>query len=282
MEKENLKTRFNEVRLRTSNPEQMPGRYLAENARREWVEDFIDEDNGEVVSVNRMEIVEERGTKITQDVLQRLRFFAEAGELKEVLVSNQLRPGYRQDFTYATPYTVTFAPDGGGSVKLLVRAISLPMAIQVAEDYAEYFINGGFSIKSAKREDNFYIIEKSLQAMNKEEGKKAEEERANVYYKIDAIVSAQDESGASLIENAHHTFITLSPDADVARQVIMRELAKQLKKEHGNASVSITLSEAKIFNASDIVPAHFTKEYLEQAKVSDYVMDGQRVSNRTI
>lgn len=73
-----------------------------------------------------------------------------------------------------------------------------------------------------------------------------------------------------------------SPDADVARQVIMRELAKQLKKEHGNASVSITLSEAKIFNASDIVPAHFTKEYLEQAKVEDYVMDGQRVSNRTI
>lgn len=282
MEKENLKTRFDEVRLRTNDPKLMLGKYLAENARREWVEDFIDEENGEVVQINRMEIVEERGTEITQDVLQGLRFFAEAGELKEVLVSNQLRPGYRKDFTYATPYTVTFAPDGGGSVKLLVRASSLPMAIQVAEDYAEYIINGAFTVKSAKKEDNFYIIEKSLQAMNKEEGKKVEDSAPSVYYKIDAIVSAQDESGASLIENAHHTFITLSPDADVARQVIMRELAKQLKKEHGNASVSITLSEAKIFNASDIVPAHFTKKYLEQAKVEDYVMNGQRVSNQTI
>ena len=277
-----MKTRFNEVRLRTSNPEQMLGRYLAENVCRKWVEDFIDEDNGEVVSLDRMEVVEDRGTEITQDVLQRLRFFAEAGELKEVLVSNQLRPGYRGNHSGAVPYTVTFVPEGGGSVKLLVRAISLPMAIQVAEDYAEYIINGGFSIKSAKREDNFYIIEKSLQAMNKEEGKKAEEERAAVYYKIDAIVSAQDESGASVIDNAHHTFITLSPDADVARQIITRELAKQLKKEHGQATVSITLSEAKIFNASDIVPAHFTKEYIDQTKVSDYVMDGQRVSNSTI
>lgn len=277
-----MKTRFNEVRLRTSNPEQMLGRYLAENACREWVEDYIDEDNGEVVSLNRTEVVERRGTEITQDVLQRLRFFAAAGELKEVLVSNQLRPGYRGNHSGAVPYTVTFVPEGGGSVKLLVRAISLPMAIQIAEDYAEYFINGGFSIKSAKREDNFYIIEKSLQAMNKEEGKKVEESAPNVYYKIDAIVSAQDESGANLIENAHHTFITLSPDADVARQVIMRELAKQLKKEHGNVSVSITLSEAKTFAASDIVPYHFTKEYLEQAKVIDYVRNGQRISTPTI
>lgn len=268
--------------MRTSDPEQMLGRYLAEKACREWVEDFIDEDNGEVVILNRMEVVEDRGTEITQDVLQRLRFFVEAGELKDVLVSNQLRPGYRGNHSGAVPYTVTFVPEGGGSVKLLVRAISLPMAIQVAEDYAEYIINGGFSIKSAKREDNFYIIEKSLQAMNKEEGKKAEEERAAVYYKIDAIVSAQDENGASVIDNAHHTFITLSPDADVARQIITRELAKQLKKEHGQATVSITLSEAKIFNASDIVPAHFTKEYMDQAKISDYVMDGQRVSNETI
>ena len=282
MEKENLKTRFNEVRLRTNDPEQMLGRYLAEYACREWVEDFIDEDSGEVVSINRKEIVEERGTKITQDVIQRLRFFAEAGELKNVLISNQLRPGYRVNSNVAAPYTVTFVPDGGGSVKLLVRANSLPMAIQVAEDYAEYIINGGFSIKSAKREDNFYIIEKSLQAFNKEDGKKVEDSVPSVYYKIDAIVSAQDESGACVIESEHHTFITLSPDADVARQVIMRELAKQLKKEHDNVSVSITLSEAKIFNASDIVPAHFTKEYLNQAKINDYVMDGQRVSNNTI
>lgn len=282
MEKENLKTRFNEVRLRTNDPEQMLGRYLAKSALREWVENFIDEDSGEVISINRTELVEKRGIKITQDVLQNLRFFAEAGELKNVMVSNQLRPGFRVNNNVAVPYTVTFVPDGGGSVKLLVRAISLPMAIQVAEDYAEYIINGGFSIKSAKREDNFYIIEKSLQAMNKEDGKNDEEERACVYYKIDAIVSAKNESGASLIESEHHTFITLSPDADVARQVIMRELAKQLKKEHGNASVSITLSEAKIFNASDIVPSHFTKEYMEQAKIQDYVMDGQRVSNHTI
>lgn len=45
------------------------GRKLAARVLRTWVEDFVDEDTGEVVTINRNEIVIERDTVVTEDVI---------------------------------------------------------------------------------------------------------------------------------------------------------------------------------------------------------------------
>ena len=271
MEKKELKTRFDEFRWRTLEPSQMLNRYLVEPATRVWKEDFIDEDTKEIATVERKEVIEPAGTLITQDVLARLQFFIQAGELKEVLVSNQLRQGARADYSALVPYTVTLKPFDGAAVKLLVRANSLNMALQIAEDYGDYIIPGYYRVKSAKKEDNFLIIDEPAK------NEKGEETDPGTYYKTDAIVSITKADGTELVTKSLDTFLTISPDADVARQLILREIARLYKKDHGTVQVELTLSEARVFNASDIVPYHFSKKYYEMAKTEDYIMNGASV-----
>ncbi len=268
-EKKELRTRYDEMRLRTLNPKTMLDCYLVEPAKRAYKEDFIDESTGEIATVERNEIVEQAGTLITQDVLARLKFFIDAGELKEVLVSNQKRQGARVNYNALVPYTVTLKPFSGSTIKLLVRANSLQMALQIAEDYGDYIIAGYYRVKSAKKEDNFYIID--YPAKDKEENA-----APDVYYKIDAVISITKADGTELVKGSAETFLLPSPDADEARKLILREIAQAYKKEHGVVSVELTLSEARTFSASDIVPVHFSQKYYDMYKAEAYIMDGQR------
>ena len=269
--KKELRTRYDETRLRTLNPKIMLDHYLVEAAKRAYKEDFIDQDSGEVTTIERTEIIEPAGTLVTQDVLARLKFFIEAGELKEVLVSNQLRKGALATYNALVPYTVTLKPFDGATVKLLVRAASLAMAIQIAEDYGDYLIDGYYRVKSAKKEDNFFIIDEPVK-----DGKEEEDTTPDVYYKIDAVISITKADGAELVKDSAETFLIPSPDADVARKLILREIARQYKKEHGVVSVELTLSEARTFNASDIVPYDFSHKYYDMYKAEAYIMNGQR------
>ena len=45
----------------------MLGRKLAARVLRSWIEDFVDEDTGEVVSIERNEVVIERDTVIEEE-----------------------------------------------------------------------------------------------------------------------------------------------------------------------------------------------------------------------
>ncbi len=55
-----------EVKVSKPNLEQVVGRKLAARVLRSWVEDFVDEDTGEVVSIERNEVVIERDTVIEE------------------------------------------------------------------------------------------------------------------------------------------------------------------------------------------------------------------------
>lgn len=268
-EKKELRTRYDEMRLRTLSPSVMLDCYLVEPAKRTWKENFVDEDSGETATVERNEIVEQAGTLITQDVLARLKFFIDAGELKEVLVSNQKRQGARVNYNALVPYTVTLKPFCGSTIKLLVRANSLQMALQIAEDYGDYIIAGNYRVNSAKKEDNFYIID--YPAKDKEENADPD-----VYYKIDAVISITKADGTELVKGSAKAFLLPSPDADEARKLILREIAQAYKKEHGVVSVELTLFDARTFSASDIVPVHFSQKYYDMYKAEAYIMDGQR------
>lgn len=273
-EKKELRTRYDEIRLRTLDPEIMLGKYLVEPAKRAYKEDFVDESTGEIATVERTEIIEEAGTLVTKDVLARFQFFIQAGELKEVLVSNQNRCGARSNYNIPVPYTVTLKPFEAPAVKLLVRANSLPMAIQIAEDYGDYIIPGRYRTKSAKREDDFIIIDEPLKEKDEKGNEKPE---PSTYYKIDALITVVDKDGKELLTKSPHTILLPSADADVARKHILRQIATEYKKEHGVVSVELTLSEARVFNASDIVPWHFSLKYSDMAKTEEMIMNGNRV-----
>ena len=73
------------VTFRTSNPKEMLGKYLPDNVMKKWMEDFTDEDTGDVVSIERSEVIVNRGY-ISQDVLQQIMFAIQAGDIEDVEV----------------------------------------------------------------------------------------------------------------------------------------------------------------------------------------------------
>ena len=61
-----------EVKVTKKNLKEMIGRKLAANIMKTWTEDFADEDTGEVVSMERNEILMQRETEITADNIQNI------------------------------------------------------------------------------------------------------------------------------------------------------------------------------------------------------------------
>src|SRR5690606_16893823 len=56
-----------EVKVSKSGLKKLLGRKLAARVLKKWVEDFVDEDTGEVVSIDRNEIILERETILEED-----------------------------------------------------------------------------------------------------------------------------------------------------------------------------------------------------------------------
>ena len=70
----------------TNKPEEMLHKYLAENAVKTWTENFIDQDTGEKVPVERHEVIFDRGTYIDESLLPKIMFSIQSEELKTVKV----------------------------------------------------------------------------------------------------------------------------------------------------------------------------------------------------
>jgi DNA-directed RNA polymerase subunit beta len=56
-----------EVKVSKTNLKKVTGRFLAARVVRAWVEDFVDEDTGEVVSIERTEVIIDRETQLEKD-----------------------------------------------------------------------------------------------------------------------------------------------------------------------------------------------------------------------
>ena len=60
--------------IETNKPEEMLHKYLAEKAVKKWTENFIDQDTGEKVPVERNEVIFDRGTYIDESLLSKIMF----------------------------------------------------------------------------------------------------------------------------------------------------------------------------------------------------------------
>ena len=72
--------------IETNKPEEMLHKYLAECAVKTWTENFVDEDTGENVHVERNEVIFDRGTYIDESLLPKIMFSIQSEELKTVKV----------------------------------------------------------------------------------------------------------------------------------------------------------------------------------------------------
>ena len=76
--------------IETNSPEEMLHKYLAESAVKTWTENFIDQDTGEKVPVERHEVIFDRGTYIDESLLPKIMFSIQSEELKTVKVCENM------------------------------------------------------------------------------------------------------------------------------------------------------------------------------------------------
>src|SRR5690606_41172814 len=90
----NIITKFEEEVLITSTLEEMRGKFLSKRLLRTWKEDFSDEDTGEVVQIERNELILEIGTFLGQSELSEINFMLQSGDIKEDRKSTRLNSSH--------------------------------------------------------------------------------------------------------------------------------------------------------------------------------------------
>lgn len=156
-----IETRKTEIRYVTSDPKKMLNMYLAKRVLKTWEESFIDEDTGETVTIERNEILFDRGTLIGQDTLAKIRFSMEADGIKEVEVSNQKRMAFENENKCLYPY-IAQAQVGDKKYKFLLYATGLENVIAILKDYIELNYQSGFTLTMAKEFDSCIILTDNL------------------------------------------------------------------------------------------------------------------------
>ena len=92
-----METRKDEQTIRVENASELESVnrtdfcYTAETVLQKWTEDFVNEDNGQTVSVERSHLLYPKGEHLDFDDFSALLFHFQSGDIKEVVLSNQQR-----------------------------------------------------------------------------------------------------------------------------------------------------------------------------------------------
>lgn len=274
---ENTQTRKDEVRFRTSDIRRIVGKFLASNVLKTWNEDFIDESTGEVVTIERNEILFERGSYIDDDLAQQINFNIQAEEIKDVEVSNQRRLATPNQRTGLYPFKVS-ARIGTKRHNFILQAQDATKAIEVATDYIELNFRNSFDITDIKLMDNVVILNdrlrKAVEAKEggNEEGAEpddGEETRDDTkYYKVEAEVAISTENEEEP-EKKPYDFIVRTKDVDTAKVVItawINAKVKERTERDGDERklVDLSILSASPFACNAIIDKAFCLAYREQ------------------
>lgn len=135
--------------IETNNPEEMLHKYLAESAVKTWTENFIDQDTGEKVPVERNEVIFDRGTYIDESLLPKIMFSIQSEELKTVKVCDN-KPLAKRNNMQVHRYIVKLSDGLRKSNIYTTRARTPEDAAQMVCDYYSIYgiptLSGNFSV----------------------------------------------------------------------------------------------------------------------------------------
>lgn len=284
-------TRKDEIRYTTSDPKKMLGRFLSCNVVKKWIEDFVDK-SGQVQSVERNELLFEKGTYISQDILAQIRFYMQAGDVKTVEVSNQNRKGVPLFNNFLHLYKAV-ANISNKKNTFLLYASSLPNANEILTDYIELNRQGGFYITRIEEIDNCFVITDNVDI----ESARAAIDRAYIKDEIDGeeYLNAQvditgtepdytkmnfyqitariiQRSATTEFDEQTQTFIVHTYTATRANMLIeqqlreleekrYRESLKHTDRSHEKRDVASYIEESKTIPIGTFVPMDFSRAY---------------------
>ena len=285
-----IETRKTEVRYVTSDPKKMLNMYLAKHVLKTWEESFIDEDTGETVTIERNEILFDRGTLIDQDTLAKIRFSMEADGIKEVEVSNQNRLAFENENKFLYPYLAQ-AQIGYKKYKFLLYDTGLENVCLILRDYIELNYQSGFTLTMAKEFDSCVILTDNLkerkvddasiaylkneitmaeyvdkmddEAEDSDEESKPDEKK---FYQIETKITFDEEERVQ-------TFVVNTFNVDRAMMLITHYLknkeeecekqAKEKGHEFRKREIHTAIESAKPIPVGRFIPKEFSMAYME-------------------
>ncbi len=258
--KKEIETRLTEMKFRTNDPKKLRDKYLASRALRTWTEDFVDGDTGEIISIERNEIIMERGTLLTPEKISELSFFFQSGDLKDVEVTTQERPGDIREFYRPCLCEATVHVFPGPNKKYLLHAISIGQAYEIITDYVELFNPGQNTITSIKSLCEYTYIHPAKETDE-------DEFRDMVpFYKAQGCITFLDETH-DLTHPAKetHKFILQAYDVKEANDIVKRALAKAEDnvRKLGGRIQNVSTVAAQPYPIAEIVPKPFSEVYIE-------------------
>lgn len=259
--------------------EESIGHYLAKRASRTWTEDFIDEDTKETVTIDRCEVLLERGKLITYGLANGLK----KDGVNEVEISDcPFRAEEKQFFSRIGHVKVTVGSSNGENAVLIVRSDSLRGAQDCAIDYAEGAVNKIFNSKGAdyvyltKSEiiGKFHFIGRTSADIEEEEEQLKKDPDALVKepFKVKAnfidaeVYFANDRSNYGVHKN--EMFVVWAYDVVTAKNIVFDYLKHKFKTVL-NDRETLRIVGATQFYAHTYVPAEYCNEYIkdEQKKL---------------
>lgn len=267
-----IDTQFNERRSITNDPKQMLNMFIAKRVLRTWKENFLDQDSGEVTTIERNEVLFERGILIDQDILAQIRFNMEAGDIKEIEVSNQKRLAFHHENNYLYPFTAQ-AQIADKKVKFLFYAASVDMATDLIKDYIELNYRDGFSLLEIKYFGRCIIITDTLKKLkesekNKEETEEDRAENQKKFYHIECRIEAEEDCSYTqyfIIHSFNTDRCMMLIDAYLKdREEQSEKEAKEKGREYNKREFHTMIEVAKPISIGRFIPKEFSEAYTNQ------------------
>lgn len=269
-----VETRKTEKRYVTSDPKKMLNMYLAKHVLKTWEESFIDEDTGEIVNIERNEVLFDRGSLIDQDLLAKIRFSIEADGIKEVEVSSQQRLAFENENKSLYPYLAQAQIDNK-KYKFLLYATSLENVCLILRDYIELNYQSGFTLTMAKEFNSCVILNDNLKERkvddaslaylknDSDEESKLDEKK---FYYIETKITFDEEQRTQI-------FVVNTFNVDRAMMLITHYLknkeeecekqAKEKGHEFNKREIHAAIESAKPIPVGEFIPKEFSMAYME-------------------
>lgn len=252
------------------------GHYLAKRAVRTWTEDFIDEDTKEMVTIDRCEVLLERGKLITYELANGLK----KDGVNEVEISDcPFRAEELTDFNSLAHVKVTVRSSKNENAVLIVRSDSLRGAQDCAIDYAEGAVNKIFSTPEAsyvyitKSEiiGKFHFIGRTNADIEEEEEQLEKDPDALVKepFKVKAnfidtdVYDPEDRSHYGVHKN--ELFVVWAYDVVTAKNIVFDYLKHKFHTVY-NDRETLRIVGATQFYAHTYVPAEYCNEYIKDER----------------
>ena len=234
-------------------------KYLTHPIQRYFKEDFLDESTGEVVTINRHELLLTRGTLITKEKLAELQFIMPAYDIQEITVADKYVNAKDHMSMGIYPWEVQICT-GKGTYKLLLRAQSISRAILVAAEYtAMNFATAGFIQITKANSAGYVIIENTDPVIPQDD----EEQRSNTYYRVTVIISRYIPEKEKY-EHDMHEIIVKAKDVGQSKDRVAMWIEctcrEQLEEHPLN---SFRISKARPYDITTVVPKAYCELYIE-------------------